>query len=536
MNLYLNELAPWERKSEYYHSIQLGRDLNEQTKAIKSQSKAMIESQLSTANDIIASQDRIHEGIGLLYTGLENIELGIENLKSTFEWGISEILWQFEQNRTEMKNILNVLMEPLNYQAKERRKRAEEAFSNGWIEDAEFEFKESEKLNRYDFSIHISLGLIYLFHKINKKEALRYFENAIKYARPKSNYYTSFALLYKALIKFDIGDTIEAEKCSEEAIKISPDFTEAYYQNAQYNAQLHNYEKSILYLKHVITIQPLYCLKANNDPLFDSIRMYVNYMFNNHRISEGNKAKEKYGELLTIYKKLYSFLNEYKVKDFINDQLFENLKLQSKELKDMQKRIERNSYFDSYEINHTYAPLLQDKQRNICTTIEKDILRLIEQHKKGHAVIVDNINSQKENHYSNLSSLIDDSFTHLYWGSFIVPAIMILIIGEGSDKLLALLFLVPYLSQLLSIGLVWLSFFDSRYINDREVRIMAWSILIYLFLSICYYLFNRAQKKSHFSKFVFTQKKKIIAVENYENVLTSILKDFKNEFNFSSKN
>lgn len=34
MKLYINELAPWERKKEYYNNIQLGRDLNSQTEAI----------------------------------------------------------------------------------------------------------------------------------------------------------------------------------------------------------------------------------------------------------------------------------------------------------------------------------------------------------------------------------------------------------------------------------------------------------------------------------------------------------------------
>ncbi len=46
----------------------------------------------------------------------------------------------------------------LNTQAKERRKRAEEAFANGWIDDADEDFLESEKLNKFNLSIHINLG------------------------------------------------------------------------------------------------------------------------------------------------------------------------------------------------------------------------------------------------------------------------------------------------------------------------------------------------------------------------------------------
>ena len=155
MPLYLNELAPWERKNEYYHTIQLGKDVKEQTHAINRQTKAMIASQMASTNAVIASQERISEGIDSLAYGVERVEQGIYELKSAFEWGISEVVWQIEQNREVLKSILEVLMAPLDTQAKERRKRGEEAFTNGWIDDAEEEFLESEKLNRFDFSIHI---------------------------------------------------------------------------------------------------------------------------------------------------------------------------------------------------------------------------------------------------------------------------------------------------------------------------------------------------------------------------------------------
>lgn len=57
MKLYLNELAPWERKNEYYHRIQLGKDVRSQTETINNQTKAMIAAQLASTNAIIASQE-----------------------------------------------------------------------------------------------------------------------------------------------------------------------------------------------------------------------------------------------------------------------------------------------------------------------------------------------------------------------------------------------------------------------------------------------------------------------------------------------
>jgi len=141
--LYLNELAPWERKNEYYHTIQLGKDIKKQTNIINNQTKAMIASQIASTNAIISSQERISEGIDVVACGIDRVEQGIYELKATFEWGISEVVWQIEQNRAVLKDILEVLMAPLDTQAKERRKRAEEAYANGWVEDAEEEFLES---------------------------------------------------------------------------------------------------------------------------------------------------------------------------------------------------------------------------------------------------------------------------------------------------------------------------------------------------------------------------------------------------------
>ncbi|MFH1673387.1 MAG: hypothetical protein ABIF87_08180 [Pseudomonadota bacterium] len=63
MELYLNELAPWERKKEYYHTIQLGRDVRKQTGVISKQIEALIATQSASTNAIIASQERVRDGI-----------------------------------------------------------------------------------------------------------------------------------------------------------------------------------------------------------------------------------------------------------------------------------------------------------------------------------------------------------------------------------------------------------------------------------------------------------------------------------------
>jgi len=124
MKLYLNELAPWERKNEYYHHIQLGKDVRSQTETINNQTKAMIATQLASTNAIIDSQERISEGIDNISYGIDRVEQGIYGLQATFEWGISEVVWQIEQNREVLRDILQVLKFPIFVAAARRNRRS----------------------------------------------------------------------------------------------------------------------------------------------------------------------------------------------------------------------------------------------------------------------------------------------------------------------------------------------------------------------------------------------------------------------------
>ena len=364
MKLYLNELAPWERKSEYLHHVQLGKNVKLQTAILKDAIQNNTKAQLVSATTIIASQQRLNEGIADLNQGMVRIEDGLEGLRSTLEWGISEVIWQIEQNREVLKSIIEVLMAPLNTQAKERRRRAEEAYANGWIEDAEDEFLESEKLNKFDFSIHISLGMTYLFHLVDKEKALEYFIKAEKYARPKSDYYTSFALLYQALIKRDTGHLAEAERLSSEAIRISPDLVEAKYQNAQYNALLGNTAKAVSRLKESIIVDKNYCLKACNDLAFDGIRNEVEALLKDLRALTKSKVEHILGR---INKSLINF-KEFasRLSNTINITLdSENLE---RTLDKVTRLLERNSYFDGLDALALLAGL-QEQPKNLYESI-----------------------------------------------------------------------------------------------------------------------------------------------------------------------
>ena len=390
MSLYLNELSPWERKQEYYNTIQLGKDVRTQTGVISRSTQAMIAAQMASTSVIIASRERISEGIDNLAYGVERVEQGIYGLQAAFEWGISEVVWQIEQNRKELRSILEVLSAPLDTQAKELRKSAEEAYANGWFEDSLEDFFESERKNRYDFSIHISIGMIYLFNKIDKEKALEYFDKAIKYATPKSKYHTSFALLHKALIKRDFGLLEEAEACAREAVELSPDFAEALYQCAQYNALLNRSDKSMQLLTRAIMLDVNYCGKVYSDDVFDQFRLQITNVFDDFRRTEGGKALNKWAIVTKRIEKLDNLINE--TKNLVN--------VQDGELRKCMTRItelmRRNSYRDYLEAN-----ALIEKLHSIIDNLRSDLIRQLEQSIQSHNADISKITTDKVYRTSN---------------------------------------------------------------------------------------------------------------------------------------
>lgn len=353
MKLYLNVLAPWERKHEYLHHIQLGKDLRTQTDLLHTSLSKQLQLQISSVNSIVASQERINDGIGNLSIGLDRISGGIESLKSSFEWGISEVVWQIEQNREVLKNILEVLMAPLDTQAKELRRRAEEAYSNGWHDDALEDFLKSEQTNKYDFSVHISIGMIYLFHIVDKNRALEYFDKAIKYAKPKSPYHASYALLYKGLIMRDSGLLPDAEDCTEQAIIITPELVEAHYQNAQYNAQIGNIDKSMNRLAYAIRQDSGYIIKVSSDSMFDPARSKL------LRLMEElmDELSKKTLTTLTNLKRAVNSINTIvKNCDAFDADRFDCMNFGS-DFSNIDNVLSRNSYFDSLSAGQELSAL-----------------------------------------------------------------------------------------------------------------------------------------------------------------------------------
>lgn len=280
-----NGLVPFEKKVESWEVIHPRRwiataDRNQAANFISTQARKITEAQLKAADRIVVSQDRIADKIDDAIVASRDMAGGIEELQATFEWGFTELIWQIEQEREVLKNILKVLQAPLDTEAKELRKRAEYAYKNGWIDDAFEDFLKSEKKNRYDFTIHQNLGNIYFFEKKDPGNALEYYEKAVKYAIPKSSYYTSISLLHIGLVKYLQEDFRGAYEATLKAIELSPNLYEAHYQHAQYCVKLGKYDEAIKHLKKAIVEgDRYYCVKADSEEDFDSMKTQLHSLF-----------------------------------------------------------------------------------------------------------------------------------------------------------------------------------------------------------------------------------------------------------------
>jgi len=311
---------------------------NDVTNFLSTKTEEIVESQVEAANAIIISQARIADKIDI---ATREITEGFQELQATFDWGFTELIWQIEQEREVLKDILKVLQAPLDTQAKELKKRAEYAYRNGWIDDALKDFLESEKKNRYDFTIHQNLGNIYLFKKKDQDKALEYYEKAVKYAAPKSSYYTNISLLHKGLVKYLQKDFKEAYNTTLRAIELSPDFYEAHYQHAQYCANIGKYDEAIKHLKKAIVEgDKYYCVKADSEKDFNVMKEQLNSLFKELQINAQNQVTIELGEVVRLIDR---------AKSYYNLPVIDNFKVAQTKLEEATVFITRGSFFDCHD-------------------------------------------------------------------------------------------------------------------------------------------------------------------------------------------
>lgn len=204
--------------------------------------------------------------------GFGTLGAGLERLGADFNVLMGDVVWKLELQNVTMRSILVTLQAPLDTQAKELRRRAEDAYLNGWYEEALADFLEAERKNYQDFAVHRSIALIYMYHLIDFPKALDYFGKAAKYARPRSAAQAAEAKYFAGLVCAIEQNPTDAVKHMEEALSLNAGLLDAAYMKGTFWAQLRDSARSCASVELAIKGDPRYHARAALDPALDPVR------------------------------------------------------------------------------------------------------------------------------------------------------------------------------------------------------------------------------------------------------------------------
>jgi tetratricopeptide (TPR) repeat protein len=135
---------------------------------------------------------------------------------------------------------------------------------------------------------------------VNKERALEYFQKAAEWVKNKSPFYTSYALLFQALIKRDLDEIIDAEILTQEAVAKSPDFSVVLYENSFLNAMLGRQDAALQALNKAGAFDPRYFLKALGDPAFQPYKAKINALVAEAKTLKGRSVEGSYRQIQEI--------------------------------------------------------------------------------------------------------------------------------------------------------------------------------------------------------------------------------------------
>jgi len=285
--------------------------------------KDAAESQLKKTDDIIASNeavaDMISEVNNTLSSGFSMLGAGLQELCFITEDGFREVIDRLELQSETLEAIKEILERPLDTQAKELRKRAEVAYLNNWLDEAETDLLEAEKKNYQDFIVHQILGNIYYHHKKNYPRAIEYYQKAAKYAVPVSKKHASNALICAAIGYYQLGQVSDAYKSTGAASELLREDPHVLYHHARYTVKM-GYEFTDL-LKKCVYKDPNYLVTADRDEMFSDVKGKIKKLaedlINEEKKVVDNKIKvinsaKKEAESMGIYPSLDTQLAEIK--------------------------------------------------------------------------------------------------------------------------------------------------------------------------------------------------------------------------------
>ncbi|MFQ6041547.1 MAG: hypothetical protein ACE5PV_11880, partial [Candidatus Poribacteria bacterium] len=270
--------------------------------------------------EIIASNDALVREFGASFDSINStLEWGfgrvaneISELRADFRYGMVLALEQLRIQQNTFDDMLNrldaiheTLKYPLRTQARELLKTGLERLQRGLLPEALKAFLKSAGKNETDFLVQLQIGKLYLYghsqtdNVIDLPKAEKHLRLAARYAEseiqhiPDAAKFCGEALLHAAIScyaqaneRWSAGDAETAKYFIEQALELSqnatkahPQLAEAFYHHAKFAALLGDGETAINSLRTAILSDRNYCIRADADRDFDSVREHIFKLF-----------------------------------------------------------------------------------------------------------------------------------------------------------------------------------------------------------------------------------------------------------------
>lgn len=299
-----------------------GNAIQVQTKAL-TKSNAQIaltqrDYQIALQSGLGALDESMSRDLGSLTStielGFDRLQNGIDGLNADFNLMMGDVIWKLEVQNEILASILRTLQAPLDTQAKELRQRAEDAYMNGWYDEALQDFLESERKNYQDFAVHRSIGNIHLYHVVDLPKALEYFLRAAKYARPRDARQAAEAEYFAGIVCSVQRNMKGASAHMLEATDLNPNLYEAFYVHAEFEVMLNDPAIAVRSLEKAIRGDARYHERAKTAEAFDSARPQVHSLLDDLMREIREKARRANKTIKELHGRCDNLLSEDKLK------------------------------------------------------------------------------------------------------------------------------------------------------------------------------------------------------------------------------
>jgi tetratricopeptide (TPR) repeat protein len=229
----------------------------------------------ATLNDLVGLQQ---EAFAKLQ---ETAAQGLSQVATAVEWAFAPAAWQIQQQTEAWKRLDHTPPAPNDTRANELRLTAEARRRKGVLEDAEDLYRQSLELNRLDYRTYV--GLAWVLLQSNQFDAARtILERSLPHAPAVEGHdasglahWKSYALRLIGRILVCKSEYTLAADALEEAVDLSPNYGEGWYDHAQYCSLFGHQASCIRSLTRAVKCNSLYWQLARKQGAFANAAMEV---------------------------------------------------------------------------------------------------------------------------------------------------------------------------------------------------------------------------------------------------------------------